>query len=327
MFTPDAPVLVTGGTGFVGRYLVHNLLARGARVRVPVHRCPPAILDDRVEYVTADLTRREDCRRVMVGMRHVVHAAGGVGAAGLSPARAMEPLTLGLVLTAQVLEAAWNEGVERVLIYSSSTGYPDQDRPMREDDFWTGPPHPAYFGYGWMRRYLERLSEYVDARSDTRVAIVRPTAIYGPHDNFDLATCHVLPALIRKVVEGQDPLEVWGTGNDVRDFLHVDDLARGSLLALEHAAGGPPVNIGLGQGYSIRQCLEMILEAAGRRPQVIFNSDRPSTIPVRLVDTTRAREHIGFVPRYSLADGLAETVRWYAETRGVAAPAHQEASP
>lgn len=306
-------VLVTGGSGFVGTHLVAALLAEGARVRVPLHQRPLAVPDTRVETLRADLSRPEDCRAAARGMEYVFHAAGAVAAAATTVSNPMAAITANLVLTAQVLQGAWQEGVERCLIFSSSTGYPAADHPVREDEMWSGPTYPAYFGYGWMRRYLERIGEFVHSKGKVKVSIVRPTAVYGRWDDFDPVTGHVVPALVRRAVERKDPYEVWGTGDEVRDFLHVTDLARGCLLALERLATCDPVNVGYGKPVTIREVVRVILEAAGHaRAKVVFNPSGPTTIPLRMVDISKARALLGFEPAMTLEEGLRDTVSWYA---------------
>jgi GDP-L-fucose synthase len=306
---------VTGGTGFVGTHLVKALLALGAQVRITVHQRAPLLHDRRVEIVAADLTRQDDCVAAMQGVDFVFHAAGSVGAAGVAASDAMASITGNLILTSQVLQAAWATGVERILVFGSSTGYPACDRPVREEEFWSGPPHPSYFGYGWMRRYVERMAEFVASRSQTKVALVRPTAVYGHHDDFRPTTSHVIPALVRKAVERMTPFEVWGTGEEVRDFLHVEDLARGCLLMMEKHAECDPVNIGYGEGVSIRRVAEIILAAAGHTVDAQFDRSKPTTIPVRLVDTSKARRLLGFTPAIPLEAGLSDLVQWYAQTQ------------
>jgi GDP-L-fucose synthase len=314
-FYRDKKVLVTGGAGFVGSHLVEELLRQGAQVRVAVHRRPLSLRDDRIESMPADLAQPEDCRAAVRGVQFVFHAAGAVGAAGVGADRVMSGITTNLVLTAQMLEAAMAAGVERFLLFGSSTGYPAADHPVKEEEMWAGPVHPAYLGYGWMRRYLERLAEYAAANSALKVALVRPTAVYGPRDNFDAQTSHVVPALIRRAVAGENPFVVWGTGDEVRDFLHVSDLARGCLLALEKHAACDPINLGYGRAVTVREVVGIILKAAGHEgAEVKFDAAKPATIPFRSVDTSKARRLLGFEPRVTLAEGLAETVRWHRST-------------
>lgn len=314
MFFSGKRVLVTGGSGFVGTHFVQALLEQGARIRVPIHQRAMIVKDPRIELVQADLTRLEDCRAACEGMQYVIHAAGAVAAAGVTAANPMAAMTTNLVLTAQTLQAAWDTGAERYLVFGSSTGYPVTTHPVKEEEMWSGPTHPSYFGYGWMRRYLERISEFAASKSKLGIALVRPTAVYGRYDNFDPVTSHVIPALVRRAVAREDPFEVWGTGNEVRDFLHVTDLVRGCLLMLEKHAVCDPVNIGYGKTVTIKDVVSAILKAAGHdAARVVFNSSKPTAIPVRTVDTSKAKRLLGFEPSISLDQGLADTVRWYRE--------------
>jgi GDP-L-fucose synthase len=312
MFYRGKTVLVTGGTGFVGAHIVTELLKQDAKVRVPVHHRSPIIADKRIEAVKADLTKPDDCSAVVAGVDYVFHAAGAVAAAGVMSTNPMSAITPNLILTVQMLHAASTANVDRFLIFSSSTAYPAADYPIKEEEMWEGPTYPFYFGYGWMRRYFERLGEFVASKSNVKVAIVRPTAVYGRWDNFDLQTSHVIPALIRKAVERADPYEVWGSGNEVRDFLHVSDLARGCLLMLEKSANCDPINIGYGNVITIKDIVKAILAAADYSgAKVVFNSSKPSAIPFRMVDTSKAKRILGFAPEISLEEGIKDTVEWF----------------
>ena len=316
MFFERRLSVVTGGTGFIGTHIAKALLATGGRVRLVAHRRKPLIDDPSVEIVHADLTDQDQAVAALQGANCVFHCAGAVSGLGISAGSAMAGLTTNLNLTAQVMQAAWTVNAERLLIFSSSTVYPTTDYPIREDELDSGPPHPSYLGYGYMRRYFEQLSAFVASRSNIGIALVRPTAVYGPHDNFDPKSSHVVAALIRKAVEKLDPFEVWGTGDDVRDLLHVEDLARGCLLAMEKHAVCDPINIGYGSGLSVRRMVEIILAAAGHdKAKVCFDASKPTAVPVRLVDTSKAKRLLGFEPQISNEDGLAGLVRWYAENR------------
>ena len=315
MFFASRLSLVTGGAGFIGTHLANALLDQGGRVRLALHHRAPIVSDPRLETVHADLTRQEDCLKAMQGVDLVFHAAGAVSGVGAGADQAMAGITTNLNLTAQVLQAAWAADVERILIFSSSTVYPAREHPVREDEA-EDAPHPSYLGYGRMRRYFEHLAEFVASRSGVKVALVRPTAVYGPHDNFDPATSHVVAALVRKAVAKLDPFEVWGTGDEVRDFLHVEDFARGCLLTMEKHAACDPINIGYGTPVTIRRVVEIILAAAGHgNADVRFDASKPTAIPVRLVDTSKARRLLGFEPRISIESGLRDLVRWYAAER------------
>ena len=309
----DKRVLVAGGTGFVGREFVEQLLAANAKVRVSRHRRPGHLSSNTVEYVDGDLADETFCRQACNGMDVVIHAAGAVSAAGVTVgAGPMAPITTNLILTSRLLQAAWEEKVGQFLLFSSSTGYPVAEHAVKEEEFWEGPTHASYFGYGWMRRYFERMAEFVSERSETRVTIVRPTATYGRHDDFDPRTSHVLPALIRRAVAKENPFVVWGRADVVRDFLHISDLVRGSLLALEHLPDCEPVNIGSGRPITIGEIVEATLAAAGHNDaDIVYDESKPTTIPFRLADTSKAKERLGFAPECDLVAGLQDTVDWY----------------
>ena len=305
-------VLVTGGSGFVGTNIIQELLKHGAKVRATIHKRPMILSDSRIEVIGADLTRQEDCLSVVKGVDYVFHAGGAVAAAAVTASNPMAAITTNLILLAQMLQASWAAGVERFLLFSSSTGYPVTDHPVKEEEMWTGPTHPSYFGYGWSRRYFERLGEFVASKSDMKIALLRPSAPYGRWDNFDPVTGHVIPALIRKAVERLDPYEVWGSGEEVRDFLYVTDLVRGSLLMLQKYAVCDPVNIGYGRAVTIKEVVHIILKAAGyENARIEFNTSKPIAIPRRMVDISKAKKILGFEPQVSLEDGLRDTVEWY----------------
>lgn len=305
-FFKDKKVLVTGGCGFIGRNFVEALLARGAGVRITTHR-RPSPFGPEVETVPADLTRAEDCLAAVSGADLVIHAAGSVGNAGTIRSNLLAPIVDNLVITARLLEAAALH-CERMLVFSSSTaGYPNHSHPVREDEMWGGPPAPVYFGYGWMRRYFELLGEYAGTVSPLKVLVCRPTAVYGPHDTSG----HVIPSLVRRALAGESPLVVWGGGSERRDFLHVDDLVRGCLLLLELGAPSDPVNIGYGESVTIGEVARLVLGAAGRcETDLVFDDTKPTTIPVRAVDCSKAASTLGFTPQVPLAAGIAGTVDW-----------------
>ena len=314
-FYENKNVLVLGGTGFVGTNFTEVLLETGANITITKHERDPIIQDDRVKVIEADLTDREQSRAAMQGQEIVFHCAGAVSAAGVTASNPMEPITDNLAITAMVLEAAWKSGVERIQVFGSSTAYPATDHPVTEEEMWSAPPHPSYFGYGWMRRYMERMAEFVHDRSDTTVVLVRPTATYGRYDAFHPVTSHVIPALIRKAIERMAPYEVWGTGDEIRDFLHVKDLAKGCILATEKYADCQPINLGYGSTTTVKDVVAAILSATGYDDaELVFNSDRPTTIPKRMVDISKARSILGFSPEISVHDGISDTVEWYKST-------------
>ena len=315
MFYRKKKVLVTGGSGFIGSHIVRALLDQDAFVRIPIHSRPINIKDSRIETVPADLTNPGDCLSVMDKIDYVFHAAGAVGAAGVGDYQLMEGITTNLTLTANTLQSAWAKGVKKVVIFGSSTGYPAYRHPVKEEEMWLDEPHPSYLGYGWMRRYFEKLGEHVSRQSQCIVVIIRPSAVYGPGDNFMENTSHVIPALIKRAVKGENPYIVWGSGDEVRDFVHVSDFSRGCLLAMEKCTYFDPVNIGAGKGNTVREIVALILDAVGYKElSVLFDSTKPATIPFRMLDTEKAKRLLGFESQISLENGIRDTVQWYLNT-------------
>lgn len=309
---------MTGASGLLGQHLVPALLESGARVRAVVHQRPFDLRHPCVEVVQADLAQQDDADRVMAGMELVCLTASVTVGAAEAIRNPMGAVTPNLILAARSLQAACVARVERVLLVSSSTVYPPYARPVREEEAFLDEPHPAYQGVGHMKRYVEKLAQFYHDKYGMKVAVVRPVPFYGPHDNFDFSTCHVIPALIRKAVEKQVPFEVWGTGQEVRDFLYVKDVARGCLLALARSPECDALNLGSGRRISVKELAELITRLAGHEIPLTFDSARPSTIPFRLVDVSKARTEIGFEAAVSLEDGLTETLHWFAARHDVA---------
>lgn len=301
-------VLITGGAGFVGRNFVEALLNTAVKIRITLHNKPAPFSPDLVDIVHADLTVAKDCVDACTGIDYIIHAAGSVGNAGNIRSNLVAPIAENLIMLVRLLEAA-AVNCEKVLIFSSgTTGYPPYDRPVREEDMWTGPPAPVYFGYGWMRRYFELFGEYVSKVSRLQVMACRPTALYGRYDNSG----HVIPSLIRRALSGESPLVVWGTGQERRDFIHVSDMVRGCLLLLEKGSASDPVNIGYGKTAAISDVAKIILRAVGRpETDIVFDASKPTTIPTRAVDCSKAKETLGFIPEISLEAGLNDVTEWH----------------
>lgn len=309
-----AKVLVTGGAGFIGGSLAERLCRDGWDVRGTCHRHLPAA-GCGAEFVQADLTRFDDCRRVVEGVDCVCHCAASTSGAAVMANSPLAHITPNLVMTAQLMEAAYRAGVGRFVYISSSAAYPPSgDRPVGESEMFCGDPYDAYFGVGWMKRTAEWLAVFYSQKL-TRpmpVTVVRPSNIFGPRDKFSPATSHVTAALIRRVVERQQPFTVWGTGHDVRDLLYIDDFLDGVLLAMQHPAPYFAVNIAAGEGHSVREVIRILLELDGfLDADVRFDADKPQMIPVRLIDGSLAREQLGFQPLIGLREGLRRTLAWY----------------
>ena len=308
-------VLVAGGAGFLGTNLALALSRRGARLRLTTHRNPLQVEFPGAEILSLDLREGENCARAVEGMDYVFLCAAHTSGAAVIRTTPLAHVTPNVLINTQMLEAAHRAHVARFCFISSGAAYPPtDDRPVTEKEMFDGDPHDVYFAAGWMKRYAEVLCRtYAEKIANPMpTVVVRPSNVYGPYDKFDFAVSHVTAALMRRVVERQAPLEVWGTGKDIRDLIYVDDFIDGLLAAFATQAPFYAVNICSGRGHSVREILQAILEVDGfADADVRFDPSRPSTIPVRLMDDGQARRDLGFVPRVSLKEGLRRTLAWY----------------
>jgi GDP-L-fucose synthase len=183
---------------------------------------------------------------------------------------------------------------------------------LSEDKAWDGLPDETNASYGWVKRMGELQCQAYMKEYGMKIAVVRPTNAYGPHDNFDLESSHVIPALVRKAVEKQDPFVVWGTGEASRDFIHARDISKGMMLALEKSDNADPLNLGTGREIKIKELVDLILKLSGyEKAKVVLDKTRPVGQQGRRVDTRKAREKIGFEAEVTLEKGLKETIDWY----------------
>ncbi|MFA6310338.1 MAG: NAD-dependent epimerase/dehydratase family protein [Sterolibacterium sp.] len=309
----DAHVLVAGGGGFVGANLVQRLLSLDARVTATLHESAPVIKDDRVRYVRCDLTMPGDCRSVVQGMDFVFMCAANTSGAALMEQDPLALFTPNLLMNSLMLQAAYEAHVKNVLFISSSTVYPVTDRAVKENEagfeFFD-----KYFVEAWMKRFSEIMCEIYATRirQPMRITLVRPANLYGEYDNFDSESSHVIPALIRKVVERHSPIEVWGDGSDVKEFLYIQDFIDGMLLAMRNLTWFEPINIAAGNPCSINDLLNTILDVDGYRDaKIVYNKSKPMMIPKRMMDTSKAKAQIQFEAKVSLKEGIRRTLAWY----------------
>lgn len=307
--------LVAGGTGFVGVNTINRLLSLGASVRATIHRKDPVILDERIEYIRSDLTSMEDCRKVVSDIDYVFLCAASTSGAAVIASTPLVHVTPNIIMNSQMLEAAYFARVKKFIWLSSNAAYPPTgDRPVKEEELLDGDPYETYFGVAWMKRYTEILCRMYSEKLKNPMAtvVLRPSNIYGPYDDFEFETSHVMAALIRRVVERHNPFEVWGTGDDIRDWIYIDDFMDAMMLAAEKIDTYNPINIGLGKGYTIKEALQMMLEVDGYTDAKIqYDSSKPSMIPIRLIDTAKAEKVLGFKARTGLREGIRRTIEWY----------------
>jgi GDP-L-fucose synthase len=308
-------VLIAGAAGFLGTNLALAVAKRGAHLRLAVHQKPLKVALPGAEIVTADLRGADDCARAVAGMDYVFLCAAHTSGAAVIRATPLVHITPNVLINTQMLEAAYQANVAKFCFLSSGAAYPPTgDRPVTEAEMFAGDPNDVYFAAGWMKRYAEILCRTYAEKiaKPMSTLVVRPSNVYGPYDKYDFAVSHVTAALIRRVVERHKPLEVWGTGEDIRDLIYVDDFVEGVLAAFAIDRAHLAVNICSGQGHSIRQILQKILAADGwRDADVRYDPSRPSTVPILLMDNGLARRELGFTARTSLDEGLRRTMEWY----------------
>jgi GDP-L-fucose synthase len=310
-FLKGKRVVVTGGSGFIGTHFLKELVNRGARVRTSTNKSLLQYESDEViVYRGLNLLSLEDCIKLTEDADYVIHCAGEVAHPSSVPTDVQISLKQ-LNLIGNVLEACAKNGVKRFLDLNSSTGYPDIRRPITEDEYWVDEPYKSYYGYGWMRRYREKLMEHVSKFSGLEIALARCTAIFGPNDNFNLKNCHVVPALIKRVLSDENPFTAWGSPDIVRDFLYVKDVVDGALLILEKGESMRPYNLGYGGGITIGEILDTILKVTGKNPEINWDDSKPTTIPFRAVSTDRIKNELGFEPKYTFEQGIKETIDWF----------------
>lgn len=311
--------LVTGGAGFIGSHLVDRLVNEGCEVRATVHEYQPLFSNPAAEYVHADLMSLADCRRVTEGMDFVFHAAATTLGAEVMAKSPQILVTGNIVITAQIMDAAYQAKVHRFVHLSSSVTYPPTgDQPVREEQGLEGWPYEIYFGVASAKRMAEVLAIFYaqKLKDPMPVTVVRPANIFGPRDKFHPKTSHVTAALVRRVVNRENPFEVWGTGNDVRDLLYVDDFLDGVVLAAEQPDPYLCINIASGEGHTVKEVLQILLDLDGfTDADIRYDPSKPQMIPVRLIDNTLARQKLGYQPKLGLREGLRRTIAWYRENQ------------
>jgi GDP-L-fucose synthase len=312
----DKRFVVTGGAGFLGRSIVRALEARGAE-SIFVPRSAEYDLRDR----EAVLDLLNDARPHLI-----IHLAAVVGGIGANRERPAEFFYDNLMMGTQLFHEAWRAGVEKFVTVGTVCAYPKYTPvPFREEALWDGYPEETNAPYGLAKKMLLVQGQAYRQQYGFNSIYLLPTNLYGPGDNFDLKTSHVIPALIRKFIEARDrgdrEVVAWGTGSPTREFLYVDDAAEGVLLATEHYDRPDPVNLGSGFEISIRALTELIAELVGFQGAVVWDSSKPDGQPRRALDNSRAEREFGFKATTDFRAGLARTIAWYEGQRQPSTPA------
>ncbi len=307
-------VLVCGATGFIGRNLAEHLAANDAYEVVGTCCSTPPFAHERIRFVRADLTRREDVERVVQGADVIIQAAATTSGAKDIVQRPYIHVADNAVMNSLLFRAAHDARVGRVVFFSCTVMYKTGETPVRESDLnLNDEMHPSYFGGGWTKVYLEKMAEFYARQGITKFLVIRHSNIYGPYDKYDLGRSHVFGATIAKVFGSKDGrVLVWGSGEERRDLLHVSDLVRFVDLALDREKRSFTLfNVGSGTCVSVADLVRKIIAASGLSLRMEYDINQP-TIPTSLcLDITRARREIGWEPAMSLDAGIRETIQWY----------------
>ncbi|HBK97370.1 MAG TPA: GDP-fucose synthetase [Microcoleaceae bacterium UBA10368] len=299
-------ILVTGGAGFLGRQVIDQLVKAGADAqKIAVTRSRDC-----------DLRIMENCKRAADQQDLIIHLAAHVGGIGLNQLKPAELFYDNLMMGAQLIHAAYQTGVEKFVCVGTICAYPKfTPVPFKEDDLWNGYPEETNAPYGIAKKaLLVQLQSYRQQYGFNGIYLL-PVNLYGPEDNFDPKSSHVIPALIRKVHEAQErgdkTLPVWGDGSPTREFLYSTDAARGIVMATQNYNDSEPVNLGTNYEIPIRELIELICELMEFQGEIVWETDKPNGQPRRCLDTERAKNAFGFTAQTEFKEGLKNTIEWY----------------
>ncbi len=311
-FWNDKRVVVTGGAGFLGSFVVEKLKDRGARDIFVPH------IED------YDLRQQEIIQRMLKETEPdvIIHLAARVGGIGANRAHPAEFFSDNLMMGVQLLHESWKTRVKKFVAIGTVCAYPKfTPVPFKEENFWNGYPEETNAPYGLAKKMLLVQSQAYRQEYGFNSIYLVPVNLYGPRDNFDLEASHVIPALIRKCVEakerGDDRIVVWGTGKPTREFLYVEDAAEGILLAAERYNESEPVNLGSGMEISIQDLVHLIAKLVGFEGKTVWDTSQPDGQPCRCLDTSKAERLFGFKAKTPFTEGLRRTIEWYQSTLNV----------
>lgn len=310
-FWNNKKILVTGGAGFLGSFVVEKLIGRGvSKENIIIPRSSKT-----------DLRKWENCRKIVKDIDIVIHLAAKVGGIGFNRGNPAILFYDNAIMGIQLMEAARQSSVGKFVCLGTVCAYPKfTPVPFKEDNLWNGYPEETNAPYGIAKKMLLVQAQAYRQQYGFNAIYLLPVNLYGPRDNFDPNSSHVIPALIKKMIdaidEGIDEVVIWGTGNASREFLYVEDCAEGMLLAAEKYNKPEPVNLGVGKEIKIKELVEVIAELSGFKGRIIWDVAKPDGQPRRCLDTSRAKSEFGFTAKTDFREGLKKAIEWYKENRG-----------
>jgi len=322
-FWKNKKVLVTGGAGFIGSHLVELLVDNGAKVTVfdNLENGSKKNLKRvfrKIKFIKGDCLNQKDAEKACRNQDVVMNLAARVGGIEYNRTHQATMMRDNLLIATNMIEAARKAKVKRFLAVSSACVYPRNcSIPTPESEGFMSEPEPTNGGYGWAKRMSELLGRYYNEEFGMDIAIVRPYNCYGPRDHFDPKVSHVIPALIKRVFDGENPVKVWGSGKQTRAFIYVEDLARGMMETIEKYPKPDPINIGTDEEISIKNLVEKIVNLSGKKAKIRFDTTKPDGSIRRNSDNRKAVKCVGFKAEIRLDDGLARTIDWYKKFKGI----------
>jgi nucleoside-diphosphate-sugar epimerase len=321
MYLDNKSVFLAGSTGAAGSSIIQYIINNYPMVRIRAayyKHTKPFIRHERVEYVFGDLKSREDCRKMVKGCDCAVMAAANTAGSNVIVSQPWEHINNNLIMNAVMLEAFNSEKVKRVVYIGSATLYQETEGHIREDSLdLNKEPHPAYFGFAWVVRFIEKLCKFWHDKYGMEIVIARASNIFGPYSKFDPATSNFIPAIIRKAVDKMDPFDVWGSPDVTRDTIYSEDFARAIVMMMDNDKIEFDVfNIGTGIKTTVNDVVQWALKYAGHEPSRIqYSEDKPTTSKFRALDCAKARDFLGWKPQFTIEQGVRDTTEWWIQNK------------
>ncbi|MEW6557330.1 MAG: NAD(P)-dependent oxidoreductase [Elusimicrobiota bacterium] len=320
MYLNNKLVFLAGATGSVGSAILEHLLNNypSTKIRASYRVTEPFIKDKRIEYVKVDLREKEECRKIAKGCDCAIMAASHSGGSKVMTAQPWEFLNDNIIMNTQMLEAFFYENIKRVIYICTSAVYQEFEGYIKENELdLNKEPSLAYFGYGWLSRFIEKLCQFWHEKTGMEILIVRAANIFGPYSSFNPERSYFIPAIIRKAVDKLDPFEVWGSPDVIRDVIYSEDFARAIVMLLEKADIKFDVfNLGSGIKTTVGDVVNWALKYSGHKPSKInYDLSKPTTIKFRALDISKIKNIIGWQPQYTTEEGIKKTVDWWIKNK------------